>query len=65
MSTTDSFYARSSTTFESEWVCFVGGVRDVGVGVGCGGQAEGVWGEVAVVVVVESGFGVSELAGES
>jgi hypothetical protein len=61
------------TEVESVWVCFVGGVGDVGVGVGCGGQAEGVGGEVAggcgvvvaVVVVVESGFGVVVLAGEA
>jgi hypothetical protein len=53
-------------------VGFVGGVGDVDVGVGCGGQAEGVGGEVAggcgvvvaVVVVVQAGFGVSVLAGE-
>jgi hypothetical protein len=58
---------------EAVGVGLVGGVGDVGVGVGCWCEAEGVGGEVAggggvvvaVVVVVESGFGVSVLAGES
>jgi hypothetical protein len=58
--------------YESEWVGFVGGVGDVGVGVGCWGESEAVGGEVAggcgvvvaVVVVVQAGFGVSVLAGE-
>jgi hypothetical protein len=58
---------------EAERVDLLERVRDVRVGVGCGGQAEGVRTEVpggygvvvALVVVVIAGFSVVVLAGEA